>query len=641
MPATSSTLVSNSSIMKKTLKIIWLSAICVISSTVFSSCSQRQEETLTRTEYVEYLFGCDSSEDTKSAYFDDGEAVSNYCLFFYMEDKLRYSFYSEDGGILKVQFLQSDIDSEMMVYALANVGNHLQDFPMESESSLLTNYRQSFASMSTLDGVPASYMPDSPVVPSADLDGHVTILPAVPMMARFNIDLSVSNAEYPGNLTVRSLRCFNVNKEVSAFGSGDAATEVTDQGDYLTLSSDIPVLADGGMVSFYVPENMQGSIENPSMDYKQKTPPNELCTYVMVEAEYSSDVALYGLHYVFYLGEDLYTSFDIERNRVYDLHLNLELSDAYLFGYEDKEPESHTPDQGAYVRRLEEIRYRLVAYYEGSPATVIGCNTDDEIKLEFKIAGDLYKEGQLFQRDWKEISLDWNDINWDNEDEWQILQLTEFTGHECITVNSEGDELCKISTEYKGNTLSDHFEIRSTDGHVRIGALESEDDLLITVYNNYRHRPISVDLSVDVKITGRADKTSDLSDIYMEPHYEYETFHWDGHADVAADAISEALSMEGKIKEIADLIRSRYIICDSDANGDELPDYGGWAVFYRFHILEIEIKATSTEGTLNIRCEPVFKEISNDSYWTPMTLGVNTVYDEADPAVWSSLVPKF
>lgn len=628
--------------MRKTrIYRIWGLSI-LTASIMLGACSPSQPEDGDAVKYSEYIFGCTGGiSETKSGYFADGSEVNNYCLFFYMEGELKYAFHSPDGAQLSVQFLESDQDSEMMVYALANVGNLINDYPIGSSIDELLAYKQSFLSLSSLDGIPASYAPDSPVIPSRDLEGKTTVLPAVPLMAKFDINLSVNNAEYPGNLKIKDVRCFNINKEVTAFGSGATATEVVSTGDFLSAGSDLPAFEGGASVSFYVPENLQGSISNPTMDYRLKKSSNGLCTYVTVEADYSSDMAVYSLEYVFYLGEDLYTSFNIGRNREYTLNLSLDLSDPYLFAHEPSTPAPSNPDQGPYINRLGEIRYRLAAMYEGDVASTISCNTDDELELSFKVIGDLYTGDVLTTAAYKVFDLGWQDISWDNELDWDILQLSDYPGFERLVVNFPGDEICTISAVFKGFEIQGSFEIRATDGQVSVVAMESETDLRVEVYNYYRHRPVSLDIEVEVIVTGRADKTSDLEDIYMEPQYTSTSFTWSGTVNVSANTSAHALDIQGKISELAEIVTSRHIICDMDENGDELADYGGWAVFYRFHTVEVKVKAGSEETGLRINSESAFREVRNLDYWSPMLVGVNTRYDESNPALWSGLYPRF
>lgn len=609
-------------------------------SVLLGACDTSLPEDEQNPTYTYYSFGCtEKLPDTKSAYFADGTAVKNYCLFFYVEDKLKYSFHSPDGREIKVQIADSDRDSEMMVFALANAGNVISKFPVGSKTEQLLAYRQSFVSLSSLDGVPASYKPESPVIPSRDLEGKTTVLPAVPLMARFNIDLSVINAEYPGSLKVKNVSCFNTNSSVSAFGSRDRATSVVSSGDRLSTGSDIPAFMRGSSVSFFVPENMQGSISNPSKDYRLKKPSNNLCTYAVIEAEYSSDLAIYGLEYIIYLGEDLYTSFDIERNRSYDLHLTLDLGDSYLFGQVPSTPSRTNPVQGPYVNRLGEVRYRLAAWYEGEEVQTIGCNTMDELPLTFKAVGDLFRGDVLSVPAYRVKDLDWDSVNWDNEDEWRILQPDD--QGQCLYVYRAGDDVCEVSSSFKGIRISGGFEVRATDGMVTVTAMESESDLKVQVMNHYCHRDISVDVEVEVTVTGRADKISALENMDRVPQYDSEKYNWRGNVVLGPGQSTFTPDMKGKISDMAAAITSKFIICDEDVNGDQLADYGGWRVFFRFHTVEIKVKATSKEAALKLKCESAFKEVKNTDYWTPMTVGVNTRYDDNISSHWSTLTPRF
>lgn len=324
----------------------------ILGGIAFTSCGQEDPATPEEAR-VEYSFDISFDVESRSGCFDSGTDVNDYNLYFFADGVLDREVYSP-GGITTVSLAPN---REYWLYAIGNVGRKSFTPGMSIDSFL--EEKLNFSSLGELSGIPCSHIPESCIIPSRDLEGRTYHVRAGALFAGFKIDLKVRNASDSDKLDITGVSCFNINSELSYFSGDDkaSASTVVDEGDFLD-AEDLRILSTGGSVIFYAPENMQGAMLNPSQDYKLKKSDSGLCTYVRIEGTYESQYAVYMLKYVFYLGEDLYTSFNIKRNKTYELHLTLDLGDEYLFDLEGFDDDEDSPTQGPNVTKEE--KYVLV-----------------------------------------------------------------------------------------------------------------------------------------------------------------------------------------------------------------------------------------------------------------------------------------
>lgn len=327
-------------------------AFIILWNAVLTSCEYSEPRPASEEE-ITYTFEMDFGGESKSGCFLSGTYVNNYNLYFFADGELSRQVYSP-GGKTTISLAPNQ---EYLLYAIGNIGQKAFKPGMKLESFL--GEKLKFGSLGELAGIPCSYIPEATLIPSRDLTSGTYHVKAGALFAEFKIDLKVKNAADSDKLDITDVSCFNINSELTYFSEGDKAkaSTVVDAGDFLS-SADLKTLSKGGTVAFYAPENLQGTMSNPTKDYKIKKSSSGLCTYVKVEGTYESQYASYQLKYIFYLGEDLYTSFNIKRNKTYELHLTLDLGDEYLFDLEDVEDDEDNPTQGPDVTR--EDKYTLV-----------------------------------------------------------------------------------------------------------------------------------------------------------------------------------------------------------------------------------------------------------------------------------------
>lgn len=327
-------------------------ALATISVVILTSCEHSEPVHVMEGE-VEYAFEMDFGSESKSGCFLSGTYVNDYNLYFFADGMLDRQVYSP-GGKTTVSLAPNQ---EYWLYAIGNVGKKTFKPGMSLDSFL--GEKLKFGSLGEFSGIPCAYTPKTALIPSRDLASGTYHVKATALFAEFKIDLKVKNAAASDKLEITDVSCFNINSELTYFSEGDKAkaSTIIDAGDFLS-KADLEALSKGNTATFYAPENMQGTMANPTKDYKIKKSSSGLCTYVKIEGTYESQYASYLLKYIFYLGEDLYTSFDIKRNKTYELHLTLDLGDEYLFDLDGFEDDDDNPTQGPNVTKEE--KYTLV-----------------------------------------------------------------------------------------------------------------------------------------------------------------------------------------------------------------------------------------------------------------------------------------
>lgn len=435
--------------MKRIIEIISLAAVCVAPLT---SCEQNGPVP----EEIEYTFEMDFAGDSKSACFVSGTYVNDYNLYFFADGELSRQVYSP-GGKTTVSLAPNQ---EYWLYAIGNVGKKSFTPGMSLDSFL--GGKLSFGSLSELAGIPCSYSPESAIIPSRDLAEGTYHVKAGALFAEFRIDLKVKNASDEDKLDIKSVSCFNINSELTYFGEDDKATAstVVDEGDFLS-ASDLSVLSKGGTVSFYAPENMQGTMDNPTYDYKIKKSESGLCTYVKIEGTYESQCASYLLKYIFYLGEDLYTSFNIKRNKSYDLHLTLDLGDEYLFDLESFEDDVDNPTQGPNVTK--EVKYTLVPSTDridtwGGNEYGITFNAVDFRGDAIDVTGEVTVDGITFTGGAPDGLISWNGSEIVATDWWGMSGAWVTAGPTYTVTFRYGDTTATVS-----GTMNGHIGIAARD----------------------------------------------------------------------------------------------------------------------------------------------------------------------------------
>ena len=151
------------------------------------------------------------------------------------------------------------------------------------------------------------------------------------LVADVTLQLDESGLRH-GSFTITSVKVRQMNKVCPFFGDGRAqrSSDVTD-GD-LSDSDDMVLINSGWETKFYVLENRQGTLLPYNIDPDMKNPTRVtqaggdpgLCTYLEVQGVYSDRMGELKAEPVvakFFLGENAYSNFDVNRNWRYNITL--------------------------------------------------------------------------------------------------------------------------------------------------------------------------------------------------------------------------------------------------------------------------------------------------------------------------------
>ena len=241
---------------------------------------------------------------TKSSFSWSDTQIHDYEIFLVTPDgTVEQHVFKEGSGSVSFQALTG---IEYTFYALVNHGIEEDPEDMNEIETLSTGI--SYSDIAEY-GIPMS---GSTTCTLGSGTTSVTI-PVERLLARidFKVDRSsLKHADSKNGFVVKSVQIYN--------GADDTF-------DY-SSPSDLTILNNGGRISLYAAENLQGTILPNNKDPWSKVPSkvsgSDMCSYLEVEASYSaqgltSDNVIYRM----YLGDDATTNFDVRRNTIYTLTL--------------------------------------------------------------------------------------------------------------------------------------------------------------------------------------------------------------------------------------------------------------------------------------------------------------------------------
>lgn len=272
--------------------------------------------------------------ETRSSVTAAEDGIRMADILFYSDGKMEESLTKHvsfsGGGVsschCSVQ-LQEGKNYELLVLANASAGSapvRLQD----ALSGLV--YRTSGISEWSRNGLPMAGRRRISITPTTT---EVTV-PLTRLVARVNFTVNMSHLKH-GNIKFSSMAVRQMNTSCPFFSEGKASGTVCD-GD-LASASDIALVNSSGedyATTFYLLENMQGSILAGNSDAEAKTPDNVRsaghnpgdCTYLELKGTYtgsSGAVRSETLTARMFLGGDACSNFDIIRNRQYNIVLTI------------------------------------------------------------------------------------------------------------------------------------------------------------------------------------------------------------------------------------------------------------------------------------------------------------------------------
>lgn len=284
-----------------------------------------------------YAAGCDKKHLVEISFpinysIEADPSVKSIQIDENMVNDINIFLYNQNGLLVDCGYTTSDNinleiweNEEYRVYAIANIGNITSDRSLFNEDGIM-NYSHQIADYTLManssGGVPMSYR--SETFRKLSTEDEIEIL-LKRFVSSVNIKLDTSQMKNISNFNVKSVTLKNIPCVMKFFASSKAEniSEILPSGDSKS-ASDLSEISSTG-VSFYTLENMQGTLLSDNIEQSRKTFPqgsihSSLCTYVELIIDYRSNTAYdENLPYRFYLGNNNYSNFDIQRNTKYDI----------------------------------------------------------------------------------------------------------------------------------------------------------------------------------------------------------------------------------------------------------------------------------------------------------------------------------
>lgn len=249
-------------------------------------------------EYGSYVKSC-----TRSSYLWNESEIYDIQLFITDADgNIVECIYSHDTSGLE---FTGNVGEEYIIYAAANIGKEV----IAEYIPDLTGFEDAVIFRDNPDGgIPMVI--EEPVKINIKKGNNTVTVKMVRMMARVDLVLDRSLLSNSDGFHVRRVTLH------------DAALGISDDS---ASAEDIAVLDDGGVISLYAYENLQGTLLPGNKDPWQKVPSNisgsaEKCSFIEMECSYNfNGISSDNIIYRMYLGHDNTSNFDVCRNTLYCL----------------------------------------------------------------------------------------------------------------------------------------------------------------------------------------------------------------------------------------------------------------------------------------------------------------------------------
>ena len=264
--------------------------------------------------YIEYSL---SGINTKSSINEDLVEDVNLYVVNQFGDLAAYNYCSGSMS-MDLVVLQN---MEYTVYAVANAGRELHATTEEE----LVAMCYSIENITGLTSENGGVLMCGKTGPQKIFDGQHLVVNLQRCVAKItlNADYELLNSDV--DIDVKSVALRNTPNFVKLFGDSKitAGAQVIDGGMHRDLTKQH--LQDG--VVFYQFENKQGTLQPDNLDYTKKHWPQEslyskVCSYVEMQATYSSPRKKGDILYRFYLGTDMVANYDVIRNTNHIITVN-------------------------------------------------------------------------------------------------------------------------------------------------------------------------------------------------------------------------------------------------------------------------------------------------------------------------------
>lgn len=292
-----------------------VNALCILFAVYLCSCTVCEPQTGIPLVVRFTVDGMEADMGTKSQDMAES-ALRDINLYIVNElgHVVSWGYYLYGSGIT------ADIYDGMdyKLYAVANAGRPLVAKDVAGIESL--SFRVAGGDMLSGSG---GYVLMSGMLPLQRLSGGSSVTVPLERCAAkvlLKCDFSALNSDV--EINVSSVRLRNIPAGVNIFGKNRI---VSPEGavDGETFANPSAALLSGG-IPFYLFENMQGNLQPGNVEQSGKVWPDgslnsQICSYVEMTATYSSPRKAGGILYRFYLGKDMVSNYDVERNVQYNI----------------------------------------------------------------------------------------------------------------------------------------------------------------------------------------------------------------------------------------------------------------------------------------------------------------------------------
>lgn len=383
-------------------------------------------------EFAEFSINLQSAPDGEEENIDSKSVINVGAEAF--KKAVLWAFYTENGvsHCLSKQTNESvfswalPLKTAMDIYCIVNYGDidvssyldkdNLSKSTLDALTFTCPNY-SAFVNLGTTSGLPKAGV--TSVSNSVLQTGNEELIVTVKnLFAKFTVQLDISDLTSLGySVVAEGATVYNMNTSVHYFGSGDKNTVsgITNAYDR-ALSEDLTLMSNGNQVTFYVLENMQGTIGSTCKwyDVSDKGSAVDKCTFLSVPLRIQrTDGTMFTTWPVFYLTTDNGKMkdgnvFNIERNKTstltYKIKYDLDANTGIFFRFNGTSHEYSVSPGGSVNISYEtncptksfSFDHSGLSYVDNGESVTVSCPLDI-ISGEYILTGTGTKEDKNYQ----------------------------------------------------------------------------------------------------------------------------------------------------------------------------------------------------------------------------------------------------
>lgn len=294
-------------------------AILIILGLVCFACSKDYND-----DSKEIIYGKKDSISLNIQYMLEGIStkavnetlIENVNLYIVNElgDLVTYGYYTNTSSIEAVIYNKM----KYTVYAIANAGKQMK----VKTGAEIENLIYSINANSELSSASGAVLMSGKSPLQVLSDGQTLTIDMVRCLTKIVMKADYSQLSSDVNIQIKSIQLKNSPKRIYPFKNSKVSLP-SEAFDGTIINNPTSSQMSSG-ISLYQFENMQGTLMPNNGDQKAKVWPEsseyfKICSYVQMEASYSSPRKRGNITYRFYLGKDMTSNFDVIRNTQHNL----------------------------------------------------------------------------------------------------------------------------------------------------------------------------------------------------------------------------------------------------------------------------------------------------------------------------------